>query len=113
MVTYKVNIKDRSYSCWEITDVNSNKISLDIHPIEAKLFANDVFIVEKQNKVTIMQSPTRSGPPIPGVLILAGNKTYGRQNNKKGGGKLLYKCVPDDLQLPPFLVPYEIKNMGF
>ena len=113
MVTYTLSVKDRSYSSWEITDVNSNKITLDINPIEAKLFANDIFIVEKHNNVTIMHSPTRSGPPIPGVLILAGNKTYGRQTNKKGPGKLLYKCVPDDLHLPPFLVPYEIKNMGF
>jgi exoribonuclease R len=25
----------------------------------------------------------------------------------------MYKCVPDDVQLPPFLVAYEIKQMGF
>jgi len=62
---------------------------------------------------------------MPAVLILAGNKTYGRQNkmkegkiyNKKhsdmAGGKLLYRCIPDDMRLPSFLVPYEIKNMGF
>jgi exoribonuclease R len=52
---------------------------------------------------------------------LAGNKTYGRpsthnnvknkQNNYKN--KLLYKCVPDDIRLPSFLVPYEIKHLGF
>ena len=29
------------------------------------------------------------------------------------GGKLLYKCIPDDTRLPSFLVPYEIKSMGF
>jgi exoribonuclease R len=46
---------------------------------------------------------------MPGVLIINGNKTYGRSKN----GKLLYKCVPDDKRLPPFLVPYEIKNVGF
>jgi exoribonuclease R len=62
---------------------------------------------------------------MPAVLILAGNKTYGRQNKMKegktytkkhsdmAGGKLLYKCIPDDMRLPSFLVPYEIKNMGF
>jgi exoribonuclease R len=46
---------------------------------------------------------------MPAVLIISGNKTYGRTKN----GKLLYKCVPDDRRLPPFLVPYEIKNVGF
>jgi exoribonuclease R len=113
MVTYTLNVKDRSYNSWQITDVNNNNVALDIHPFEAKLFANDVFIVEKLNKVTLMKSPIRSGPPISGVLILAGNKTYGRQNNVKGNGKLLYKCIPDDIQIPPFLIPYEVKSMGF
>jgi exoribonuclease R len=62
---------------------------------------------------------------MPAVLILAGNKTYGRQHKlqegqsytKKrsdmAGGKLLYKCIPDDMRLPAFLVPYEMKNMSF
>lgn len=113
MVTYKLNVKDRSYSACEIYDVHFNKVSLDINPIECKLFANDEFIVDKHNTVTITTSPTRCGPPLPGVLILAGNKTYGRQNGKKGPNKLLYKCIPDDIRLPAFLVPYEIKNMGF
>jgi exoribonuclease R len=27
--------------------------------------------------------------------------------------KLLYKCIPDDKRIPIFLVPYEIKNLGF
>jgi len=44
------------------------------------------------------------------VLILADNKTYGRSPNNN---KLLYKCVPDDCRVPPFLVPYELKNVGF
>ncbi len=113
MVTYKLCVNDRNYNSWEIFDVNFNKVTLDINPIESKLFANDVFIVEKNNTVKILHSSTRSVTAIPGVLILDGNKTYGRQNNKKGGGKLLYKCVPDDIRLPAFLVPYEIKNIGF
>jgi len=62
---------------------------------------------------------------IPGVLILNGNKTYGRENKliqgqtytmmkaKMTAGRLLYKCIPDDNSIPPFLVPYEIKSMGF
>ena len=81
-------------------------------PSENKIFANDVFIVEQDNTITIINSPTRTGPPIPGVLILDGNRTYGRQQNNKDK-KLFYKCIPDDRQLPPFLVPYEMKRIGF
>jgi exoribonuclease R len=65
----------------------------------------------------LLHSSIRSGSAIPGVLILAGNKTYGRQckdtSANKKSGKLLYKCVPDDMRLPAFLIPYEIKNIGF
>ena len=46
---------------------------------------------------------------IPGVLILENNRTYGRTANKK---RLLYKCVPNNRQLPSFLVPYEL-TLGF
>jgi exoribonuclease R len=45
------------------------------------------------------------------VLVLAGNKTYGRQAKKNG--KLIYKCIPDDIRLPAFLIPYEVKHVGF
>lgn len=45
---------------------------------------------------------------LPGILLLVG-KTYGRAKN----GKLNYKCVPNDRSIPPFLVPYESKIVGF
>ena len=41
-----------------------------------------------------------------GVLLLENNKTYGRTANNK---RLLYKCIPNDNKLQPFLIPYEIK----
>jgi exoribonuclease R len=126
MANYKIYVNDRSYSSWDLFDtINFNKIQLDINPIELKLFSNDVFSIDDNSKVTLLHSSIRSGPAIPGVLVLAGNKTYGRQHKlnegqtytKKrseiNGGKLLYKCIPDDMRLPAFLVPYEIKNMGF
>ena len=126
MTSYKIYVNDRSYTSWEVFDTNNfNKITLDINPLESKLLSNDVFTVNKDNTVNLIHSSIRSGPAMPAVLILAGNKTYGRQNkmkegktyNKKhsdmAGGKLLYKCIPDDMRLPSFLVPYEIKNMGF
>jgi hypothetical protein len=49
---------------------------------------------------------------IPGILILEGNKTYGREN-KKNNARLFYKCIPNNKSLPPVLIPYEIKQMGF
>ena len=114
----KLCVNDRIYSSWEVFDTNSfNKIEpcAEFNPLNAKLFSNDVFSVDEENNIKIIHSSVRAGPPIPGVLILLGNKTYGRQNNKNGSknNKLLYKCVPDDMRLPPFLVPYEMKQLGF
>lgn len=109
MELYKIYVNDRNYSAWEVFETNTfQKIDIDINPNTCKLFTNDVFSYEKKS-VTIVHSTVRSGSPMPGVLIINGNKTYGRAKN----GKLLYKCVPDDKRLPPFLVPYEIKNVGF
>jgi len=109
----KLCVNDRNYESWETVDMNSfNKVFIDISPLSNKLFSNDVFSVDEDNNVRLIHSTVRCGPPIPGVLILSGNKTYGRQKNSKND-KLLYKCVPDDIRLPPFLVPYEIKNIGF
>ncbi len=51
------------------------------------------------NAVIIMDGTTE----IPCVLILVGNKTYGRASNSK----MLYKCVPHDTELPCLLVPYQ------
>jgi len=57
---------------------------------------------------------------IPGILILSGNKTYGRvkTNSSKAksnlGGKLLYKVYPhSNFSQDPCLIPYEIKHLGF
>jgi len=123
MANYKLYVNDRSYNSWEVFDtINFNKILININPIDSKLFSNDVFNIDENNTVNLLHSSIRSGPAIPGVLVLTGNKTYGRQHklqngNKKrselAGGKLLYKCIPDDMRLPAFLVPYEIKNIGF
>ena len=122
MELYKIYVNDRNYSTWEVFEMNSfKKVDITIDPCESKLFSNDVFsftplniyngtlLSVPQDAVTIVHSTVRSGSPMPGVLIINGNKTYGRAKN----GKLLYKCVPDDFRLPPFLVPYEIKNVGF
>ena len=71
-------------------------------PLEKKWFNQD--IIEMSSFQTI-RSPTRSATYLAGILILEGNKTYGRTKNKK---RLLYKCIPDDRHLPNFLVPYDL-----
>ena len=121
MQKYKLLVNDRNYSSWEIYDADKfNKIqNVDIKPVECKLFSNDIFYLDNNNSITILHSSVRSGSPMPGVLVIAGNKSYGRQNNLDGkhiakkNGKLLYKCIPDDMRIPSFLVPYEIKHIGF
>lgn len=126
MTSYKIYVNDRNYTSWQVFDTNKfNKIILDIKPLDSKLLTNDIFSVNEDNTLNLIHSTIRSGPAMPAVLILAGNKTYGRQHklqneqtsSKKhseiASGKLLYKCIPDDMRLPSFLVPYEIKNLGF
>ena len=117
VTNYKIHIHDRNYSSWDIYDTgNLNKIStIEINPIEAKLFSNDVFEINSENgAINLLHSTVRHGSSIPGVLMLDGNKTYGRQLKANGSaGKLLYKCMPDDKRMPAFLIPYEMKNVGF
>jgi exoribonuclease R len=118
MDVFKIHINDRNYSSWNIFETaNFQPVNLEINPSENKLFSNDVFSIDNAKNVKLIHSSVRSGTSMPGVLIINGNKTYGRQNKhkneKKREGRLLYKCIPDDMRLPPFLIPYEIKNIGF
>jgi exoribonuclease R len=92
-----------------MTDLKDIEIK-ELHPAEHKLFTNDVFSYDTgTGELKILHSSIRVGKNIPGVLVLKGSKTYGRAEN----GKLLYKCIPDDRRLPTFLIPYEMKNVGF
>jgi exoribonuclease R len=54
----------------------------------------------------IIQSKLLNTGYLAGVLQLHGNCSFGRTANKK---RLLYKCTPDDKELPVFLIPYEMK----
>jgi exoribonuclease R len=126
MTLYKIHIDNRNYGSWAVFNANTlEPIVLDgFDPTQHKLFTNDVFTYNK-GKVEIVHSSMRVNENIPAVLILADNKTYGRENKLIDGqtytrnkanlhsGRLLYKCIPDDTRIPIFLVPYEIKQMGF
>jgi hypothetical protein len=110
MTLYEIQIKDRQYLEWSVHTKHGGNLCTDItpvSPVENKMFHGDVFMLNK-NTVEIVESPVKK-MVIPGVLVLKHNKTYGRHTN----GKLLYKCIPDDPKIPAFLVPYEMKNMGF
>jgi exoribonuclease R len=96
--------EDRNYSAW-------NNSELMTKPFESKLFPGDCYSIDPvTNAVTIHSSEVRLKKELPGVLILVGNKTYGRHNKNN---KLLYRVVPDNKLIPGFLVPYEIKSVGF
>jgi hypothetical protein len=110
---YKINIDNRNYNSWTLYKTTTLEITtLDINPLLYNMFDGDVFDYNKENKLySLVHSSIRIMEHIPAVLILNNNKTYGRKNGNKG--KLLYKCIPDDYRLPEFLIPYEIKQMGF
>ena len=78
-----------------------NALSIETH----KLFSNDVL----DHTGDLIYSYIRAGEIVPGVLILNGNRTYGKNEN---GKRLLYKCIPDNRELPTFLIPYDLK-LGF
>jgi len=115
MTLLKIIIDNRNYANWSIfnaTSLEPISVDLECNPIQHKLFTGDVFTFNKSNDkscLEIVHSTVRSMDNIPAVLILNGNKTFGRTNK----GKLLYKCIPDDVRLPTFLVPYEHKHVGF
>ena len=124
MTLLKIIIDNRNYSNWSVynaTTLEPISVDLECNPIQHKLFTGDVFTLNKSKdkcNVEIVHSSVRSMDNIPAVLILNGDKTFGRANSTSGRanslkGKLLYKCIPDDVRLPTFLVPYEHKHVGF
>ena len=131
MTFYKINIDNRNYESWNIFNANTLELIIleEFNPTQHKLFNNDVFTYN-EGHVDIIHSSIRINENIPAVLILENNKTYGRENKHKEdesysltstklysgklhSGKLLYQCIPDDTRIPTFLVPYEIKQLGF
>lgn len=106
---YKISIQDRNYQDFSIYCNDSLiKTNLDsVDPLQDKLFNDDVFI-KKDEEFKLHHSMIRNMKYIAGILVLEGNKTYGKVKNK-----YLYKCVPDDKRLPLFLIPYELKTLGF
>jgi hypothetical protein len=107
-----INITTPNYSSWRITDLQGREVidhaMATVDPTADKLFTEDVFYMDPITaKPVLVDSPNRTRI-LPAVLIM--NKTYGRLPSN---GKLIYKCVPNNKYLPHFLVPYEMKQVGF
>lgn len=107
-MSHVLEVKDRQYLDYQVHDKNTKNIILmpsGFNPSDLKLFDGDVF--EGVDDIKLVSSPIRE-KTISGVLILEGNKAYGRI-----GKKLLYRCIPNNKHLPILLVPYMLKDIGF
>jgi exoribonuclease R len=100
----KIQIHNRMYSSW--SSIPEIQFPSTFHPAHEYIFHGDDVRVSKDN-VQIIHSPTRKAPFLSGVLVLEGNKTYGRTSNKK---RFYYRIIPEQTTLPSFLVPYEVKS---
>lgn len=106
---YKLIIKDRNYTNVSVVDAYTLKPRCSpkqLNPIANKLFNHDIFDVVNFWPI-VAYSPVRIKKGIPGILVLQNNKTFGKHKDK-----FLYKCIPDDKNLPIFIVPYKIRH-GF
>ena len=80
---FKISIHDRKYEKYEISSFLKEDIIPDIDPIINKLFHDDIFALNECKEPHILKSSVRETPFFAGVLVLSGNKTYGRKNSSK------------------------------
>jgi len=110
MQTYQVNIYDRNYTKWDLCELSSNSTIENteiVNPLINKLFDGD--IIKRVDDSITKLSGLDNKAKLEGVLLLEGNKTFGRTPNKK---RLYYRCIPNNKNYPVFLVPYDVK-IGF
>ena len=108
---FKINVEDRNYTKYSVFNFHTLfRLTSDTikDPFENKLFNNDVICKCDNGEITLHHSMIRSMKYIPGILVLNNNKTFGKEKNK-----YYYQCIPDDKRLPMFLIPYEVKDIGF
>ena len=111
---YRLHIDDRictTFSVYDSTNMDKVELPADFNPLTHHLFTNDLFSLSTANEVKLLHSNVRNYEYISGVLVLENNKTYGLVSSSKQ--KHYYKCIPDDIHLPTFLIPYEHKHIGF
>jgi len=101
---YKLHVSDRNYTSCKIYKTKTlETVDSSISPYKHKLFDQDIFDIVDDCAV-IVHSSTQGAKHISGVLVLEGNKTYGKK-----GKRFIYRCIPDDRRLPEFLIPYANK----
>ena len=104
---YKIYVSNKHYDEYTIYDAQTMKRLEkypEINPLRDKLLNCDIFSIDENGKTKLIHSPNRETQFISGVLVLMGNKTYGKFKNK-----YFYRCIPDDKRLPEFLIPYKVK----
>jgi len=111
-LAYEFICQGRNYQTWCMMNVKTRIVydSLEVlreipyfQPWKEQLFNRDEFTISSTHEITILKSPIRDPKNrIAGVLVLE-NQNYGQ--SKKG--KPLLKCIPNDKNLPLFLIPYE------
>lgn len=116
MIQCKLLLENNQYDTWTwVTTDTRRTLNYDQDPwiatitrdqlIERKLLNHDIVeftIVDNcLKKYSIVHSIVRQTATLAGVLLLQGNKTYGRKKNK-----YWYRCVPNDKRLPSFLIAY-------
>lgn len=107
-VLYKLYVNDREYKEWRVVNAETLlTVVMDewFDPYVSKLYHGDVFRLDG-GKVVLVSSEVEM-EALPCVLILSGDKRHGRKD-----GRALYRCVPNDVKLPCFLVPYRIDMAG-
>ena len=101
----KIHVEDRNYTSWNIYDATTMELlpkkDFDFNPVKEKLINGDIFKLVN-DKPKVVHSTIKKLKHISGVMVLNGNKSYGKFKNK-----MLYRCVPDDKRLPEFVVPYK------
>lgn len=106
----ELHIETRNYANYIWKNSNSGHEDILINcpnPLEQKLFHGCIYHSDTD---ILTPSPILKNKKIPGILILEGNKTYGRQrktSSSSGKGRLYYRCIPQNKHLPIFLIPYE------
>lgn len=104
MQKYRIQINDRKYTKYDIFDENNQIIeNLALCPIKSKLFSGDHFLYDPSSNslAELLFSNVRNKTQYAGVLDLS------QFVSKTKKGKPLYKCIPDDIRLPVFLIPYQ------
>lgn len=113
---YQLRCKSRDYSDYTFEPFNEYSAHRPLEPsiikmfdpIKYHLFDGDIveFIQPNTNPtMRMISSPVRNSKALYGTLILKGNRTFGKVN-----GRHLYQCIPNNPNLPVFLIPYSIQS---